>query len=142
MGFRERLMELRGKIIRFMYGRNGFDKLANAIFVLYFVVVVINMIARLPLLDMVGIFLVVYMCFRVFSKNIYKRRAENDKFLKIWSKVKADSKLFIVRIKEIKTHRYRKCSYCKATLRLPRKTGNHKVICPHCKREINVNILF
>ena len=39
-----------------------------------------------------------------------------------------------------KTHRYRTCPHCKATVRLRYKKGNHTVCCPKCRKDFNVKI--
>lgn len=84
----------------------------------------------------------IFMLYRIFSRNVYARSRENEKFLKIWNPIKANGILTIRRIKEIKTHRFRKCPHCSTMLRLPRKTGEHTVECPRCHHDFEVRIRF
>lgn len=135
MGFRE-------KLFRFMYGRNGVDKLCYAVFVVYFILSVLNSLAQVPALNFVLMLLPVYVVFRVLSKNIAKRRAENQIFLRWWDKVEPRFKTKMMRLKEMKTKSFHRCPNCKAMLRLPRKRGKHLVTCPNCKHKFNIRIWF
>jgi hypothetical protein len=124
-----------------MYGRNGYDLLCYAALVLYILCVVVNLFVRSPIVNLVETLLALYIFFRVFSKNLYKRRAENAKFATLLNKIKPPFLLFASRIKEIRTHRYRKCPKCRSMLRLRRRTGKHTVVCPRCRNEFAVRIL-
>ncbi len=77
-------------------------------------------------------------------KNMRKSQnsMENEKFLQIWNPIKAEASLTIRRIKEIRTHRFRKCPNCHTMLRLPRKTGKHTVKCPCCSHKFKVRVWF
>jgi hypothetical protein len=72
---------------------------------------------------------------RMLSRNIGKRRAENQAFLKLWRPVPRFFKNGLRRIKD-KTHRYYKCPVCKATLRVPKNAGKIVITCPVCKNKI------
>jgi len=125
-----------------MYGRYGIDQLGTALLVLCAILLFINSIASSLVFSLV--IWVVFACivFRMLSKNIYKRRRENEKFLKIWGKVKPKLTLTVRRIRDIKTHRYRRCPHCSATLRLPRKRGRHTVNCPRCRKDFKVRVII
>ena len=127
---------------RFMYGRYGADQLYYALFVLYFVVLLINLFTRSPIFDVLMWAVLVWMIFRTFSRNIYKRQRENEIFLKFWNPVKSEFSLLFRRIREIRAHRFRKCPQCKTVLRLPRKTGKHTVRCPRCQHKFQVRVFF
>jgi len=132
---------LKEKLTQFMYGRYGTDQLYYVLIGLYFVLVVANAFLNLYVLSMLMWAVLLLTFFRTFSRNLYKRRMENEKLLKVWSFIKSKYSFSLRRIKEIKTHRYRKCPNCKAFLRLPRKTGKHTVKCPKCYKEFEVQIL-
>ena len=126
---------------RFMYGRYGADKLGNVLIIAYGVVLVIHTVLSLVMgifkpefnmlwIDLsimaVSLTLMYFVVFRMFSRNIAKRRKENEKFCGF----------FILRrnkFRDRKTHVYRKCPSCKAVLRLPKAKGKHSVVCPRCK---------
>ncbi|MBL4933188.1 hypothetical protein [Clostridium paridis] len=134
--------DFKNKLIRFMYGRYGTDQLYIALVIASFVLMLINSFIHSNILSIFIWVVLIFTFYRSFSKNIYKRRRENQMFLKIWSPIKAKSSLPIRRLKEFKTHRYRKCPHCKKVLRLPRKAGNHTVNCPVCHKDFKVRILF
>jgi len=131
---------IKDKLIRFMYGRYGVDQLYNALIAAAFVLLAANIFIRSSFISILVWVVLIWLIFRVLSRNVYKRRLENEKFMQIWNPVKAKGSLTIRRIKEMKTHRFRKCPHCKAVLRLPRKKGKHTVNCPSCHNKFEVQI--
>lgn len=132
----------RNKLASFFYGRYGYDPLGYALLGFYILTVFVNAIVGSTLLTLLGFVVLALLFFRIFSRNIAKRRAENERFLKIFRPIGAFFKLQWDRIREIKTNRYRKCPDCKAVLRLPNKKGAHTVVCPRCKKRFAVKIRF
>ncbi len=145
-------MRFRDKLIRFMYGRYGYDKLSFFMFCVYFSVFVVRMFLAFSSSKTVQIIslsllffsfaLLALIIFRFLSKNIYARQRENAVYLKLSKPVGEFFKRTFNRVKYIKTHRYRKCPHCKSFLRLPRKKGKHTVLCPRCKKNFDVNIII
>jgi len=131
---------LKEKLARFMYGRYGLDQLYYALFVAYIVLILLNVVLVSVLLGLLSWAVVFFMFYRMFSRNIEKRRAENEKYLFLQKKSKQVILRTVNRVKEFKTHRYRTCPHCKAVLRLPRKVGDHTVTCPQCKQGFDVHI--
>jgi len=125
-----------------MSGRYGPDQLYYASLILYLVLLVVNYFAQSMIISGLLWIVIILTVFRTFSRNIYKRRAENEVFLKLWNPVKAEFVLGFRRIKEIKTRRFRKCPNCRTVLRLPRSTGKHTVECPCCHKDFQVTIRF
>lgn len=148
-------MKFKEKFYRFMYGRYGIDALYNFCNVVIIVSLFLSLLLSFIIKNEVAlaianlcillfeIFLVVFNISRMFSKNIYKRRRENDVYLKVASAFKSffthntsrksksgniDSYQFI----------FRDCTKCHATLRLPRKKGRHSVKCPRCSHKFYV----
>ena len=134
-------MNFKDKIIRFLYGRNGFDKFSQVLFWAYLFIWFLNLFLKSSILNLLSLALFFYLIFRVFSKNIYKRRAENAIFLRYWCKIEKFYKFNKVKLKEIKIHRYRRCPHCHVMLRLKRKVGKHTVLCPVCKKEFYIRII-
>ena len=89
---------------------------------------------------MINMLIIALIIFRMLSRNITMRSAENRKFLKIYEPVKNWIKFTIRRFKERKDYRYRKCPSCKATLRVKNKKGVHTVRCPKCRFEFKTKI--
>lgn len=133
-------MSFRSKFQRFMYGRNGIDKLTNGLFVLYIILLIGNVFLRSWIIYGGEFLLVALILFRTFSKNIYQRRRESAVFEGVWKKVSTPFTRLKNWIRDRKTHSYRKCPHCKVVLRLPKKKGEHGVVCPKCKNEFRVKI--
>lgn len=76
--------------------------------------------------------------FRLLSKNAVRRRSENNKYLKLVRKIKDGAVLLKNRIRDRRTHVYRKCPECAATLRLKRIKGVHRAACPRCGHSFEV----
>lgn len=127
-----------------MYGRYGIDKLYYFYFAIYFILVFIGMLTDSAIVyavtNIASTLLLIYMFFRVFSRNISKRYAEGQKFERVWNKVTSFFKLQRNRLRDRKTHVYRRCKHCKAVLRLPKRKGKHSTTCPRCGRIFNVKI--
>ena len=133
-------MKFQDKMIRFMYGRNGNDKLNQALFWVYFVLLLLNIFLKSIILWILELLLVALYLFRFLSRNIYRRQRENRGFLKVWNKFTGFFKLQKNKFRDRKTHVYRKCEHCRAVLRLPKKPGKHTVRCPQCGKTFSVKI--
>lgn len=123
-----------------MYGRYGNDQLNNALLVLYFILGLINMIKPSFIISILMVVPLVTFFVRMLSRNIYRRQAENAKFLKVWRPFKSWVQFQRDRFRDRKTYAYRKCPQCGAILRLPRRQGVHQVSCPKCKNKFGVKI--
>lgn len=117
---------------KFMYGRNGLDAVSYGLGVIYILIAVINLFANSYIIYALLLCIAAAILFRALSKNVLKRRKENEIFLRFLKKMSGHLKILILRIKEIKTHRYKKCPHCKNMLRLPKRTGKNTVLCPRC----------
>lgn len=130
----------KARLAQFMSGRYGIDQLYHGMLVVYLILILANTFIRSAILDLLVWTMLFWMFFRVFSKNIYKRQLENTKFLKLMNPIKVKASVTMRRLKEINTHRFRKCPYCQRMLRLPRKIGKHTVECPCCHNEFKLRI--
>ena len=82
---------MRERLIRFMAGRNGADNLSRAVIIATLVLLVAGMFAHgeaARVLRVLAIIGVVYVYFRVFSRNVAKRRQENANFLRATASVR------------------------------------------------------
>ena len=82
-------------------------------------------------IELLSILLVIFIFYRMFSRDIAKRRRENDKFFGFFALIKNKHR-------DRKTHVYRRCKKCRAVLRLPRAKGKHNVVCPRCHERFSV----
>lgn len=135
-------MKFRDKLIRFMYGRYGIDNLYHGLIALYFILFVIALITDKWWVSVLMWLCLIIALLRMLSKNHVARARENRIFLKLINPIKAFFSTNFVRIRDIRTKRYRTCKNCKAVLRLPIKKGTHNVRCPKCNKEFKVKILF
>ena len=132
-------MDFRYRLMRFLSGRNGPDELFFAFFLISVILSVINIFVRSVILQLAVYALMIYALFRLFSRNTEKRRMENAYFTEKLRFAKRKKELH-ERRKNDKCHVYKTCPSCKAVLRLPRRAGVHKTVCPKCGREFNVRV--
>ena len=126
-------------LYRFFYGRYGSDTLNKTLLGAYIVILILHTVvslfvesALLSLLYFVlSISLIVWIFSRMFSRNIVARRRENEKFCAFF-------RLRRNKLRDRKTHIYKKCPSCRAVLRLPKAKGKHAVVCPRCKHRFFV----
>lgn len=132
--------KMKYQLARFMFGRYGVDELSRTSLIILIIVQLFQLFIQHPLLNSLVLLMIVWLFYRMFSKNILARQKENQRFLTFTRSVKTKWKLFIRRMTDIKTHRYRQCTTCKTILRLPRKRGRHKTRCPKCSHSFDVTI--
>ena len=126
---------MNSKLQQFMVGRYGSDELGKFISIMILVCLVFSIFTNESFFYWLGIFLIGYSYFRMFSKNIAKRYAENQKYLNIRYKVVSKWSLFKKHLAESKTHRFFKCPQCKQKVRVPKGRGKICITCPKCKTE-------
>ena len=143
------ILNFRNKLIERLYGRYimyGTDTLTRVIlFVLLFLTFCNLFVMQLfwpagIAIYIINAFLFGWSVFRLLSKNIVKRQAENRPFARIESKIKSKIALKKKMHREKETHVYKKCPRCSVILRLPRKPGKHSVNCPRCKYDFSVKV--
>ncbi len=132
------------RFMMFMQGRYGMDSLNGFILVLSFVIWTVNIFVfnRLVhyIIMVVQLLLVALFIFRMLSRNVTMRSAENRKFQKVYEPVKNRVQLTYKRIRDRKDYRYLKCPVCKAQLRVKNIKGRHNVRCPKCRSEFEKKI--
>lgn len=133
-------MRFKDRLIRFMYGRYGADELYRFLTVLFYILFIVNLFIRNYVISILTLTLLGYATFRVFSRNIYRRREENAKYLKIKNAFLGFFKLQKDKWRDRKTHIYKKCPKCRAVLRFPRKKGFHTARCPKCRESFEVKV--
>ena len=128
-------------LARFMYGRNGADQLCMAMILTALALNIVNAFVTVDLvyviLHTLSTVLTVWMVFRMFSRNLQKRRAENAKFLnKIWWPLKRRFGAVKQQTQD-KEHKYFTCPNCRTVCRVPRGKGKIVITCPKCRGEIH-----
>lgn len=125
---------------RFMYGRYGSDQLNNFLFGVILLLFLLQIVFRGAVVYMVllavGYAVLLLYMFRTFSRNIYKRQAENQKFLRLWNPVKNYFKFLRRRVQERNgVHKLYRCPKCRQTIRVPKGKGKIAIRCPKCRFE-------
>ena len=130
------------KLQKFMYGRYGVDELYKFLFTLYIISFIINIFLNSLILEIIGLIIVLFTFYRVFSKNIYKRTRENKEYLKLKKQIIKPLQIIERNIKD-KDNIYKKCPKCKTTLKLPipYKIGIKHTTCPKCKKKLSFLVL-
>jgi DNA-directed RNA polymerase subunit RPC12/RpoP len=129
-------MKMKEKLIRFMQGRYGLDQLSKFLLVTGLTVVLLSAFFRETAVSMLfyilGWAIVIYCYFRVFSRNVSKRYAENQAYLmktcKIRNWVQNQKNIWQQR----KVYHIYTCPSCKQKIRIPKGKGKIEVRCPKC----------
>lgn len=129
----------RQRLAGFLVGRNGPDTIYNVCIWSSLVLAVLGMFWDSLLCSLLYLGLFGYAIFRFFSRNVAKRRAENQAFRNFFGRFRRNSQMR-KKQKADKEHVYKVCPLCKAQLRLPYRKGEHTVCCPRCKGEFSVKI--
>lgn len=103
-----------------MYGRYGPDQLNTALLILGAALTVGGWFTSLPVLTILSYIPLTLVILRMFSRNVNRRRKENQKFLQ-----------FFTRLRD-RESRYFSCPRCKQTVRVPRGRGKINIHCPKC----------
>lgn len=141
-----------------MQGRYGADKFGQFLSGVILVLIVLEMFLRMPVLWWISLLLLVYMYFRMFSRNIAKRYRENQKYLEATAKLRSSGfgrsvESFFGKLgaqirrlsykaacdreqrkKNAGFHIY-KCPQCGQKIRIPKGKGKIMVRCPKCGKE-------
>ena len=133
--FQSMMYRMSSKMQQMMVGRNGVDELGRFVSTLTMVCLVLSLFTKEGIFYWSGILLIIYSYFRMFSKNVPKRYAENQKFLTWRYKMIAKWNLMKKHGAESKTHRFFKCPQCKQKVRVPKGRGKICITCPKCKTE-------
>ncbi len=125
---------MRERLARFMAGRNGNDQLNIFLLVVDVVLIVLSTIWKSAsgVLYPLVLALLVYIYFRMFSRNVYKRREENGKYMRLKYKVDAALRLRKERWVQRKDYKFFTCPSCRTSLRVPRHRGKVKIVCRKC----------
>ena len=123
---------LRDKIYQLLQGRNGVDELGIFLIGASLVLLIISSLLNGFFLSLIAFGLLIYSYYRVFSKNIGARQAENNRYLAERERLRFKLQSKKVHFGMRKTHKYLKCGKCKKKMRVPRGKGKIEVTCPHC----------
>lgn len=133
MGFFTRLQMA---FARFMTGRNGMDNLAWHGLWGSVILSLLSMLLPLGgLTSLLSTALLFYSIWRMLSRNLPRRQAENSRYILFSEKVTREVRQFFQRLKNMKTHKYFRCPSCRNRLRMKRGSGEKTVTCPVCHNQ-------
>ena len=145
------MSKFKNKLAGFFYGRYGNDTLNKTLTAIYLVWLIafsiVDIFVKSIVFSIIGwlvtlTFFVLVMR-RMMSRNIYARRKENERFVRL---KKALKRFFTLNTsygtrsanRDGETLIFRDCTYCGSVLRLPRRKGRNKVKCPRCSKSFYV----
>ena len=117
---------------QFMIGRYGLDELGRYLNIVACIVFLLGMIIT-PQASSLGIVLIIYNYFRIFSRNIRARSNENAAFLRVRSQFGRWLSSKKLRFSQRNTHCFYRCPSCKKTIRVPKGKGKIEITCPVCR---------
>ena len=126
---------MREKLARFMIGRNGSDQLTRFISIVVCLALVLSLFLNSdaqPAIWFLAIVGAIYVYFRVFSRNVAKRRQENANFLRATASVRGYFRGLRERWVQRRDYRFFRCPSCRTLLRVPRGKGKIRVVCRKC----------
>jgi len=123
---------IRNFLHKFMAGRYGPDHLNVAMIVVSLVLSILSRLIVIPLISYISYAILALAVFRMLSRNITRRRSENDKFIRYWWPIKTRMSRAVANVRHGKTHRFIKCPSCNNTLRVPKGKGKLQITCPKC----------
>ena len=129
-----------------MRGRYGMDNLNRTLMIVTFILILLNMFLRSRIVSFVILILLIYIYYRMFSRNLNARYSENMRYMKLENAVRsrfgrggyrsydggsAGSFGGGMKAKD-RTHKILRCPGCGEKLRVPKGAGKINIKCPHC----------
>ncbi len=119
-----------------MAGRNGNDQLNRLLmFADVIALLLASLLSRTALgsvLYVLALILLVLTYYRMFSRDVYRRRSENERYLREKQKFLSRLRVLRERWRQRKDYRFFTCPSCKAVMRVPRGKGRIRVVCQKC----------
>lgn len=125
---------MREKFQRFMWGRYGNDKLNQMLMIFSMICLVLSMIFR-GSFYLLAVAAMIYVYFRMFSRNIQKRSAENQWYLGKTMKIRGAVQKKERELGQLKQYHIYKCPKCRQKIRVPRGRGKIAITCRKCGTE-------
>ncbi|HIR27407.1 MAG TPA: hypothetical protein IAB84_05475 [Candidatus Choladousia intestinigallinarum] len=124
---------MKERFIRFMSGRYGADQLSRFMLAVCFLCLILNLFTGTYILYVAALAILVVCYFRMFSRNLAKRDAENQQYLRLKEKFLSIFKRSFW--EERKAYHIYKCPSCGQKIRIPRGKGKICITCPKCRNE-------
>lgn len=115
---------MKEKFYRFMQSRYGNDSLNRFLMIMSLAAMFLTVVWK-PQFFAVAVALLGWGYYRMFSRKVYSRAMENQRYLDIRDKI-------LGRFGQQKTHHIYKCPCCGQKVRVPRGKGKIEIHCPKC----------
>ena len=127
---------MKEKLMRFMEGRYGSDQFSQFLLVVGLISLVVSMLlngnAVGNVFYLLGLLVLIYCYFRMFSRNVSKRYAENESYLAKTSGIRRFFQKQKNLMQQRKVYHIYKCPGCKQKIRIPKGKGKIEIRCPKC----------
>lgn len=120
-------------LTKMMQGRAGGDHLSLFLLLLSVVITIIGRVIGFPFIAALSYLPLVFGTYRIFSKDLSKRRMENYKFMMKISPLYKRFHRLLTRFRLRRDHKLMPCTHCKSMLRVPKGKGKIRITCPKCK---------
>lgn len=124
---------MKEKLIRFMYGRYGVDSFGKFLLGAGIVLFLLSEFFNLRIVYFLAWAVLIYSYFRIFSRSVYKRAAENQEYLRRTAKLRGFFRTQKNLLMQRRTHHIYRCPSCKQKIRVPRGKGRIEIRCPKCQ---------
>ncbi len=123
---------MRYKMQQWSYGRYGSDELSRALSILSLALLFLSFIPYCGFLVFLALATLIYSTFRTCSRNVGKRKLENEKYLRLTQPMRDRREQRRQIRNEKRYYVFFKCPKCRNLNRVPRGKGKIRVTCPKC----------
>ena len=126
---------MREKFYHFMTGRNGSDLFSRFLSFAAIVFLLLSLIVRGTVgtaMWYASLLLLIFSYFRIFSRNLPRRRAENEKYCRYRGQLIDGFRDWRERRRQRHDFKFFHCPSCSVMLRVPRGKGRIRVTCRKC----------
>lgn len=120
------------KVMTGRYGVDEFNRFLNTTALITLVLTILFNGLLSTVFWLIAITALVYSYIRMFSRNTYKRRAENNAYLTLRYNMTRKLSGVKQRMQQKKYYRFYKCPKCGITTRVPKGKGKIRITCPKC----------
>ena len=121
-----------GRKDRFFNERNGADALSCFLIALALFLLLVILVCHGRFFTLIALVPVGFAIFRILSRNLTRREAENEAFVGFFRSLRGRCRLFRDRFRDRNTHLYFRCACCEKWIRVERGRGQVDVVCPGC----------
>ncbi|MFL2029617.1 hypothetical protein [Loigolactobacillus zhaoyuanensis] len=124
------------KVAAFMRGRYGImDSLNKFLMAVGLLLIFLTLFVHTTWLNLLGLLVLVVAYWRIFSRKIYQRAAENTKFQQRTNWVTKPLRRRYREWQQRKQYRFFTCKSCHQRIRIPRGKGKIQITCPQCRHQ-------